>query len=128
MMKIGDELNKILDGLVKITPEDFQRVYGKTIDKTILDEEKASGREYIGGEFIFECVDDKNFTCGYSLYFQDEQENFFKKEAKSGKLSMSPLLQEMRDELMTEKIIKFEIPEPSDEARELYEREHSETK
>lgn len=128
MMKIGDELNKIFDGLVKITPEDFQRIYGKTIDKTILDEEKASGREYIGGEFIFECVDDKNFTCGYSLYFQDEQENFFKKEAKSGKLSMSPLLQEMRDELMTEKIIKFEIPEPSDEARELYEREHSETK
>ena len=127
-MKIGDELNKILGGLIKLTPEDFQRVYGKTIDKTILDEEKTSGREYIGGEFIFECVDDKNFTCSYSLYFQDEQENFFKKEATTGNLSMEPLLPEMRDELTAEKVIKYEIPEPSDEARQAYEREHSEPK
>lgn len=126
--KFGDELRKMLAGLVMITPEDFQRTYGKVIDKIILDEERSSGREYIGGEFIFECVDDKNFTCGYDLYFQDEKENFFKRDAKSGKLSMSPLLPEMREELATKKVIKFDIPEPDDEAREIYGREHSETK
>lgn len=128
LKKLGEDLRKALENLFAMTLEDFQRVYEETICNAILEEESSGERKYVGGEFIFECVDDKNFTCGYSLYFQDEQENFFKKEAKSGNLSMSPLLPEMRDELTAEKTIKYEIPEPSDEAREAYEREHSKSK
>ena len=126
--KFGDELRKMLGELLMINLEDFQRKYGKVIDKIILDEESSSKHKYIGGEFIFDCVDDENFTCSYDLYFQDEQENFFKRHAKSGNLPVSSLAPKMREELMTEKAIKFEIPEPDDEARELYEREHSKTK
>lgn len=125
---IGNELRKILDELVLVTFEDFQRVCSKMIYKTVLDAEKVGEREYVGGELIFECVDDENFTCSYSLYFQDKAENFFKDGAKTGNLPISSLAPKMREELMTEKVIKFEIPEPDDEARELYEREHSKTK
>ena len=44
--KFGEELRKMLAGPVMITPEDFQRTYGKVIDKIILDEERTSGREH----------------------------------------------------------------------------------
>lgn len=126
--KFGEDLRKMFRELVTVTPDDLQRLYAETINKTILDTESENGLHYVGGEFSFECVDDKNFTCNYSLYFCDEQKKFFKKSATTGNLSMEPLSAEMRDELTAEKVIKYEIPEPSDEAREAYEREHSEAK
>lgn len=126
--KFGEDLRKMLSELVTVTPDDLQRLYSETINKTILETEHENGLHYVGGEFSFECVDDENFTCNYSLYFCDEQKKFFKKSATTGNLSMEPLSTEMRDELTAEKVIKYEIPEPSDEAREAYEREHSKAK
>ena len=128
MKKFGDDLRKTLSNLVSVTFEDLERVYEETICNAILGEESSSEREYVGGELIYTCVDDKTFTCEYNLYFQDEQGKFFRKSAKTGKLSMEPLSIETRDELKAEKEIKFEIPEPSDEAREKYEYEHSKEK
>ena len=125
MKKLGENLRKAFEKLVKVTPEDLQRVYGEEINEAILDEEHANGRKYVGGEFIFERVDEKNFVCSFSLYFQDAQKKFLKKSAKTGELSMSPLSPELRDELKAEKVIKFDIPEPDDEARAEYEYKHS---
>lgn len=121
----GDDLRKALEKLFAVTFDDLERVYGETICNAILDEESSSGREYVGGELIYTCVDDKNFTCEYTLYFQDEQGKFFKRSAKTGELSMKHLSTETRDELTAEKVIKFEIPEPDDAARAQYEREYS---
>lgn len=118
-----DGLKKIaekLEEMLKVNLEDIQRVYGETIYKAILDEENKDGIEYIGGELIFECVDDKNFTCAYSLYFQDQQEKFFKKEAKTGEVPLKSLSPEMRKELQSERILKFEIPEMTEEIRGKY--------
>ena len=125
MKKIGDELSKAFEKLFAVTFDDLQRVYEDTIFEAILDEENSSGRGYVGGKLIYACVDDKNFTCEYDLYFQDEQGNFFKKSAKTGELSMKHLSTETRDELTAEKVIKFEIPEPDDDALNKYERTHS---
>lgn len=120
--KNGNALFQKLEGLLKVTAEDIQRVSSEVINETILNAESTGKRGYVGGEFIIECVDDKNFTCSYNLYFQDEQENFFKETARTGKRSLTSLESEFRDELTTEKVIKFEIPEPDDEARAEYER------
>lgn len=125
MKKIGDELRKAFENLFAVTFDDLERVYGETICNAILDEESASGREYVGGELIYTCVDDKNFTCEYTLYFQDEQGKFFKRSAATGELAMKHLSAETRDELTAEKVIKFEIPEPDDDARAEYERKHA---
>ena len=127
-MNICDKLRKILEDLVLVTFEDFQRVCSKMVYKTIFDAEKVGEREYVGGELIFECVDDKNFTCSYSLYFQDKAENFFKEAAKTGNLPLSSLASDFREELLADKILKFKIPEPDEEAREIYGREQSELK
>lgn len=123
--KLGDDLRKALENLFAVTFEDLQSVYEETICEAILDEESSSGREYVGGKLIYEYIDDKNFTCEYILFFQDEHGKFFKKSAKTDKLSMKPLLTETYDELTAEKIIKFEIPEPSDDARAEYKRKCS---
>ena len=126
--KLGNDLRKALSNLFSATFEDLELVYEEPICNAILDEESSSEREYVSGELIYTCVDDKTFTCEYNLYFQDEQGNFFRKSAKTGELSMKPLSIETRDELKAEKVIKFEIPEPSDEARAKYESEHSKQK
>lgn len=125
---IGDTLRKIFEDLVLVTFEDFQRVCSRMVYKTIIDAENTGERKYVGGELIFECVDDKNFTGSYDLYFQDDAGNFFKEAAKTGSLKLSTLATDFREEVVTNKILKFAIPAPDDEARELYERENSETK
>ena len=97
----------------------------KIINEAILDTESSGERKYVGGEFIVEGIGDKNFTCGYNLYFQDAQENFFKESAKTGVRSLTSLESKFRDELKAEKVIKFDIPKPDDEARAEYELNHS---
>lgn len=112
------------DRFIKLTPEDLQRLYTDTIDKAILDEEKATGYKYIGGEFIFKYVDNENFSCSCSLFFQDERENFFKKEDETEDLPIKSLSSEMREELTMLKTLKYEIPAPSDKVRAEYERKY----
>lgn len=120
-MNIVDALRKIFDDLVQVTFEDFQRVCSPMVYKTILDAESTGEREYVGGELVFACVDDKSFTCSYSLYFQDKDEKFFKEAAKTGNLPLSSLASDFREELVTDRILKFKIPEPDEEARAEYE-------
>ncbi len=117
-------INEIMEELrPTMTLEDLQRVYSPKLDKIILDEEDASNRKYIGGEFNLDYVSDKFYTCGYKFFFQDEQQKIFKVEAKSRELTTSNLSPKVREQLKTDKNIKFEIPEPSETARNKHNRE-----
>ena len=106
-----------------MTIEDLQRVYTKTIDKVIFNEEDKSNSRYVGGEFNLDYVSEKSYTVGYRLFFQDEHKKIFEIEAKSRELSIAKLSEKVRTQLKTDKNIKFEIPEPSQSARDKYNRE-----
>ena len=107
-----------------MTLEDLQRVYTKTIDEVIFKEEDKSNSRYVGGEFNLDCVGEKSYTVGYKLFFQNEQKKIFELEAKSRELSITKLSAKVREQLAAEKNIKFEIPEPSQSARDKYNREN----
>ena len=120
-------MNMINELLEEIRPtmslEDIQIVYTKTVDKLIFHEEDTSKSKYIGGEFNLDYVSDKAYTCGYKLFFQDEKKKIYALEAKSKEISMLKLSTSVREQIRTDKNIKFEIPEPDDKARALYNRE-----
>ena len=105
-----------------MTLEDLQRVYTKTIDEVILNEEDKSNTKYVGGEFNLDYVSEKSYTVGYRLFFQNEQKKIFEIEAKSREISLAKLSSKVREQLKTEKNIKFEIPEPSQSARDRHNR------
>ena len=107
-----------------MTLEDLQRVYTKTVDEVIFKEEDKSNSRYVGGEFNLDYVSEKGYTVGYKLFFQNEQKKIFELEAKSRELSISKLSAKVREQLAAEKNIKFEIPEPSQSARDKYNREN----
>lgn len=104
--------------------EDLQRVYTKTIDEVIFKEEDKSNSRYVGGEFNLDYVSDRSYTVGYKLFFQDSQKKIFELEAKSRELSVAKLSNKVREQLKAEKNIKFEIPEPSQSARDRHDREN----
>ena len=106
-----------------MTLEDLQRVYMKTVDEVILREEDESNSKYVGGEFNLNCVCEKGYTIGYRLFFRNEQKKISELEAKSRELDISKLSQKVREQLRADKNIKFEIPEPSQSARDKYNRE-----
>ena len=122
LMEIINEL--IEEFRPTMTLEDLNRVYTKTVDKVILTEEDKGTGKYVGGEFNLDYVSEKSYTVGYKLFFQNEQKKIFELEAKSRELDISKLSQKVRDQLKTEKNIKFEIPEPSQSARDKYNREN----
>ena len=125
-----EELIKLVKSIIaelrpSMSLEDLQRVYTKSIDTAILKEEASTNCKYIGGEFNIENVNnDQYYSCGYRLYFQDAQKKIFELAAQSKDLPVYNLSDSLRKQLSAEKIIKFEIPEPSEKAREKFEREN----
>lgn len=107
-----------------MTLEDLQRVYTKTIDEVIFKEEDKSNTKYVGGEFNLDYVSEKSYTVGYRLFFQNEQKKIFEIEAKSREISIAKLSGKVREQLKNEKNIKFEIPEPSQSARDNHNRKN----
>lgn len=102
--------------------EELQRVYTKSIDEVILKEEDSSHTKYVGGEFSLNYIDDKSYNCAYRLFFQGEDKKLYEISAKSKSLDSYYLSMSVRGELKTVQTIKFEIPEPSAEARDKYNR------
>ena len=99
---------------------DFPKVFSNQVIKTIVTEEIRTGRKYIEGYFHVNYLDEKNHSCTYELYFEDSKEKIYKTESKTGTLSSEQLTFEARKELAEEKIITFEIPEPSQAERDVY--------
>ena len=103
-----------------MTLEDLQLVYMKTVDEVILQEEDKSNTKYVGGEFNLDYVSDRAYTCGYRLFFQNEQKKIFELAAKSREISLMKLSAKVREQLKADKNIKFEIPEPDKKVRDKY--------
>lgn len=120
-----DMINELIEEFrPTMTLEDLQRVYTKKLDEVIFKEEEKSNTRYVGGEFNLDYVSEKGYTVAYKLFFQNEQKKIFELEAKSRELSISKLSAKVREQLAAEKNIKFEIPEPSQSARDKYNREN----
>lgn len=118
-------INELIEELrPTMTLEDLQRVYTKTIDEVIFKEEDKSNSRYVGGEFNLDYVSDKAYTVGYKLFFRNEQKKIFELEAQSRELNIGKLSAKVREQLREEKNIKFEIPEPSQDARDKHNRDN----
>ncbi len=118
-------INELIEELrPTMTLEDLQRVYTKTIDAVIFNEEDRSNSRYVGGEFNLDYVSDKAYTCGYKLFFRNEQKKIFEIAARSRELNIGKLSSKVREQLRAEKNIKFEIPEPSQSARDKHNRDN----
>lgn len=105
--------------------EDFPKIFSGKMIELIVQEEKETKREYVGGNFHINYIDEKNHYFSYELYFQDAEEEIYKIEGKSKALSNEKLFPEARKELAEDKIITFEIPEPSQAERDVYSGEVS---
>ena len=110
----------------KMSLEDIQRLYTKTIDQLILKEEYDSDVKYVGGEFSLNYLDDDHYDCGYNLFFMDKNKKITELSAKSKPVAVYYLNDETREELKRDKNIKFEIPAPSDRVRDKFNQEKSE--
>ena len=121
-------LEAFLDGLSNAKPllslDEINSVFSNSIDNIILREEETSGTKFIGGEFNIEYADDKNYVCGYALYFQNvkDKDDIDEMSAKSKKYSSQYLSKEARAELKAKKIVKYDVTEPTPQARARYER------
>lgn len=100
--------------------EDFPKMFSGKMIEIILQEEKESGNEYLGGDFNIVYLDDDHYYCSYELCFIDDKGDVYKSSSKSKPLSNVSLLLEARKELAEEKLITFEIPEPSKAERDVY--------
>ena len=100
--------------------EDIPPYYADKINDTILKEEFYKIALFLGGEFIIEYVDEKNYTCTYTLYFQNKKDDAYKITAATQPMDMTRLSAEVKKDLETQKNIKFEISEPSEEVRQKY--------
>lgn len=100
--------------------EDFPKIFSRHVINFIVCEEKETNRKYVGGNFHINYLDDKFHSVSCELYFQDKDEEIFKTEGKSKPLNSAYLLPEARKELAEEKLITFEIPEPSKAERDVY--------
>ena len=107
--------------------EELQVVYTKNLDKIILQEEQTNSTKFVGGEFCLNYIDEDHYDCAYKLFFMDKSKKIFEISTKSKPFDSSYLNSTTRDELKSEKTIKFEISEPSREARDKFNREKFES-
>lgn len=94
--------------------------YADKITEIILDEELKNESRFLSGDFTIDYVDEKNYTCAYTLYFQDDKNEGYKLEAKTKLLDITKLSEEAIQDLSNNKSIKFEIPVPSKKDRSRY--------
>lgn len=103
----------------------FPAVFKGKIIETIVNEENKNTWNYVEGYFHVNYLSEKNHSCTYELYFRDKNEKIFKVEGQSKLMTNDELTPEARKELAEEKIITFEIPEPSKAERDVYSGEVS---
>lgn len=91
---------------------DIAKLCGKRLDEIILNEEK-NGLSYSGGMFHINYLNEVSFETAYELYFQDENKEWVKKEAKSKPQKMSFLNETSQTELRKNNKVSFEIDPPN---------------
>ena len=96
---------------------------GNALDKIILREEQDKNCSYIGGELKISCLNETNYECAYSLYFENADETVHTLEAKTKPLEIKFLTKSFQQILKKSNVLKFEIDEPSEEARLRYKQQ-----
>lgn len=124
--KILLEVKNIIKPTMSI--EEIKLVYTDKLDQIILEVEKSSGKTYVGGEFKISYVDKENYTCEYSLYFQDESKKVSVAQARSENLKLADLDSDTAKQIADEKEIKFDIDSPSDDVRKNFEKQNKSDK
>lgn len=91
--------------------DELAKIYSEKLDSNIRDEQ-AKGLKYVGGTFKISYANEKYFNLSYELYFQDENDEWVKKNAKSNPQKTEYLSENALTELRTKKEIIYEIDEP----------------
>lgn len=116
-----EEFGKKINSLdMEFSLDELLKTYGDVTDKIILREEDEKNCSYIGGEFRITCADDEKYQCAYALYFEDADETVHTVEAQTKPLEMKFLTEDFQRDLKQAGTLKFELDEPSDEARQKY--------
>ena len=116
-----EDFGKKINSLdMEFSLEELLNIYGDVTDKIILREEDEKNCSYIGGEFRIACADDEKYQCAYTLYFEDADETVHTVEAQTKPLEMKFLTEDFQRDLKKAGTLKFELDEPSEEARKKY--------
>lgn len=116
-----DDFGKKIKSLdMEMSLEELLGNYNETIDKIILREEDEKNCSYIGGEFRIACADDEKYQCAYTLYFENADETVHTVEAQTKPLEMKHLTEDFQRDLKKAGTLKFELDDPSEEARQKY--------
>ena len=91
--------------------DELAKVYSAKLDGIIRDEQ-AKGLKYVGGTFKIAYADEKNFNLSFELYFQDENDEWVKKDSKSKPQNIEYLTDKALTELRAQREIVYEIDEP----------------
>lgn len=105
-----------------VSLEELHDRYDEAVDMIILREEDEKNCDYISGEFKISVVDEENYDCAYSLYFQDGDEEFHTLEAKSQPQKIEFLTKDFQKTLREKSVLKFEIDEPPLGSRVEYDK------
>lgn len=91
--------------------DELAKIYSAKLDGIIRDEQ-AKALKYVGGNFKISYADEKFFNLSFELYFQDENDEWVKKAAKSKPQKVEYLTGKAFAELRAQKEIVYEIDEP----------------
>lgn len=87
----------------------------KELDKKII-EEKKKELKYQGGSLKFSYKNEKFFTIGYELYFQNKQEKWVKVSADTEQ-EIDFLNEKSIEELKKKNTIEYDIEEPKEKEK-----------
>ena len=91
--------------------DELAEVYSKKLDSTIRDEQSKK-LKYVGCSFKISYANEKYFNLSFELYFQNENDEWVKKDAKSNPQKTEYLSEKALAELRAKKEIVYEIDEP----------------
>lgn len=91
--------------------DELAKIYSAKLDG-IIHNEQAKGLKYVGGTFKISYTDENFFNLSFELYFQDENDEWVKKDAKSKPQKTEYLNDNALAELRVQKEIVYEIDEP----------------
>ena len=91
--------------------DELAKIYSAKLDG-IVRNEQAKGLTYVGGTFKIFYADENFFNLSFELYFQDENDEWVKKDAKSKPQKTEYLNDNALAELRAQKEIVYEIDEP----------------
>lgn len=96
-----------------------QRYSNKTND-IIRKTESEKNCKYVGGQFVFQCVDGATFTMSTELYFKDAAKKWVQMKMQSDPVDMRELTEESAKELREKKKIAFEVEAPKEKTGLLH--------